>query len=470
MSANARAAALLRSVRSAWAGAPKTTTRHGDDAAVLSLTRSRGTLAENYSGRDNGIGLLRLLLAIGVVLSHAKPLGFAQKDLGYYLFSKQTNVGTLSVYGFFVLSGLLITRSARRTSIGRYAWHRVLRIMPALWVCLLVTALVVGPLVALREHGDLDGYWNGPAGPVQYLTANWWTGIRQYGIHDLLVETTPWGRAGNGSVFDGALWSLAYEMSCYVMIGILAFTAVLNRARRFVLVLALGLYAVILRDYWTLKSTTAGPLSAHYDNVGLPLIGGLDLRWVVYLGFLFLVGAGVELYRERIPIHDGLGLAAAAVFLLTLKFGGFFLIGFPAYAYLLIWLAIRLPRRVHWVGRKNDYSYGIYIYGFLGQQIFASLGWSRWGYLPFVAMSLAAAFAAAYASWHLVEKHALSLKGWSPRRRSRRPHPNPAGDEAGSDAQDSAVPAGESAQTPTPPAPAGPPAPEASTLPAGSKA
>jgi peptidoglycan/LPS O-acetylase OafA/YrhL len=405
----------------------------------LPILRSSGSLAELYSGRDNGIGFIRLLLAVGVVLSHSKPLGFGAQDLGYYLFNRQTNVGTLSVYGFFVLSGLLITRSARRTSIGRYAWHRVLRILPGLWVCLLVTALVIAPLVALREHGDLNGYWSGPNGPFDYITANMWTGLRQFGIHDLLAHTTPWGRHTGVSVFDGALWSLSYEMLCYIIIGLLAVTSVLQNSRRFVLFLAVAAYFVIAMDYWQSASWT-GPVTGEYSASVAPLLGGLDFRWIVYLGFLFLLGGVLDLYRERIPINDALGVVSAVVFVGTLLTGGFFVLGFPAYAYLLVWLSIRMPRRLHWVGRKNDYSYGIYIYGFVGQQVFASLGLNRWGYLPFAAISLVAAFAAAWLSWHLVERHALSLKGWTlPRLRRKRPIEEPTG-EAGAE-ESSAEPA-----------------------------
>jgi peptidoglycan/LPS O-acetylase OafA/YrhL len=386
--------------------------------SLASLTRSRGTLADLYSGRDNAIGLIRLLLATAVVLSHSKPLGLGQRDLGYYFFHRQTNVGNLAVYGFFVLSGMLITRSARRTTIGRYAWHRTLRILPGLWVCLLVTAFAVAPLVALREHGSLKGFWAGPTGPFNYVQANWWTGLRQFGIHDLFVASTPWGRITSGSVFDGALWSLSYEMCCYVGIGILAATSVLQQARRFVLFLTLGSYLAIVIDYW--QAPAAAGLVANAAGTTLPLIGGVLYKWALYLAFLFLLGATLDLYRERIAISDVLGIASAVVFVTSLIMGGFYLVGFPAFGYLLIWLSVRLPRKLRWVGRRNDYSYGVYIYGFVGQQVLASLGYGRWGYLPFAAISVVVAFAAAYLSWHLVEKHALRLKGWTPPIRPRR--------------------------------------------------
>lgn len=388
--------------------------------SVARFVRSRGSLADLYSGRDNGIGMIRLLLAIAVVVSHSGPLGFATEDLGAGLFGHQATLGLLAVYGFFVLSGLLITRSARRTPIGRYAWHRSLRILPGFWVCLLVTALLVAPLITLRERGSLQGFWSGPYGPFGYFTENMWTGIRQPGINDVFA-TTPWGRkAGGVSVLDGALWSLCYEMLCYIAVGVLAATGVLRNSRRFVLFLTLALYVNIVQDYWR-SGALSGPASGPYGQFGWPMLGALYYQWIVYLGFLFLCGATIDLYRERIPINDALGVASAVAFVASLLFGGLFVVGFPAFAYLLVWLAVRMPRWLQWIGRRHDYSYGIYIYGFLMQQVLSSFGLYRWGLLPYVVISVAGAFVCAYLSWHLVERHALALKGWTPRLRQRRP-------------------------------------------------
>jgi hypothetical protein len=196
---------------------------------------------------------------------------------------------------------------------------------------------------------------------------------------------------------------------------------VLRNSRSFVLLVAVALYVRILMDF-RLSGSWTGGIMANYQAVEVDFLGGIQFRWLVYLGFLFAVGAVFELYRERLPIHDGLGALSVVATVGSLLFGGFFVIGYPAFCYMIIWAAVRAPRFVHWVGRKNDYSYGVYIYGFLGQQIMASLGWTRWGHLPFLAMSMAAAFAAAFLSWHLVEKHALRLKPWTPRRASRWAH------------------------------------------------
>ena len=214
-------------------------------------------------------------------------------------------------------------------------------------------------------------------------------------------------------------------MLCYVGIGILAVTGVLRQSRRFVLFTTVAFLGIIAKDYWD-SGTRIGPVVEKYNSTVAPLIGGVDYRWVVYLGFLFLLGATFELYSERIHIHDALGVASAVVFIGSLLFGGFYVFGFPAYGYLLIWLGVRLPRIAHRVGQKNDYSYGIYIYGFVGQQVLVSLGCSRSGFMPFVAMSLAVAAIAGFLSWHLVERRAMSLKDWTPRlprRRATQPAP-----------------------------------------------
>ena len=380
----------------------------------------RGSLGEVFSGRDNGVGFLRFSLAMSVVVSHSGILGFGRPDLLGGWFRNQQALGGLAVAGFFVLSGMLITRSARRTGFWRYCWHRALRIFPGLWVCLAVTAFAVAPAVAVHEWGSLHGFWaqGRGGGPFGYVHKNMWTGVRQGGIHDLLATSTPWGRLTKASVFDGALWSLVYEMICYLVVGALLVSGVLRNARRLMPIMAALLYVRIVMDF-RLTSGWGGGVVARYDLFNAGWFGIIDLHWIVYLGFLFFAAGSLELYRDRVPIHDGLGLAALALSLGSLLLGGWFVIGYPAFVYSMVWAACRLPRWTHWVGRKNDYSYGIYIYGLVGQQVLASFGWNRWGYWPYLAMAVTAAWTAAILSWHLVEKHFLKLKHWTPQRPAR---------------------------------------------------
>ncbi|RTL71648.1 MAG: hypothetical protein EKK41_08900 [Hyphomicrobiales bacterium] len=55
-------------------------------------------------------------------------------------------LGQHAVHVFFCLSGVLIAMSlARSRSFGQYVWARFLRIMPALFVCVALTVLALGP-------------------------------------------------------------------------------------------------------------------------------------------------------------------------------------------------------------------------------------------------------------------------------------------------------------------------------------
>jgi peptidoglycan/LPS O-acetylase OafA/YrhL len=220
-------------------------------------------------------------------------------------------------------------------------------------------------------------------------------------------------------VFDGALWSLIYEVICYAVTGLLAVTGVLRRRRWLVLIATVVLYGVIVADQIQSRALV-GPPATHYGEVRLPLLGAIFPQWLIYLGFLFLAGALVELYAERVPLNGRLGAGAVVVLAASLLVGGFFVVGFPALVYVLVWAGVRMPQRLRWIGRRSDYSYGIYIYGFVVQQVFASYGWNRWGFWPYTALSLLATFAVAALSWHLVERHALRSKDWTPVRKPKR--------------------------------------------------
>jgi peptidoglycan/LPS O-acetylase OafA/YrhL len=122
----------------------------------------------------------------------------------------------------------------------------------------------------------------------------------------------------------------------------------------------------------------------------------------------------LAVYSGEIRYDDRLGILAGLVLLFSLRYGGFSTVGTIAGAYFVVYLAARLPRQLRWIGAKNDYSYGVYIYGFLVQQVTAHLGWNQWGYVPYVIITLFVSFGCAWVSWHLVEKRAMRLKNWGP--------------------------------------------------------
>src|SRR5690606_26576631 len=97
--------------------------------------------ADRVPDRDNFITPMRLVLAGTVAVWHA--FAVAQPFPGFYAEPgiKGLSPSYLAVNAFFILSGMLIARSALRGDLIRYAVSRALRLYPAL-VALMVCGTV----------------------------------------------------------------------------------------------------------------------------------------------------------------------------------------------------------------------------------------------------------------------------------------------------------------------------------------
>lgn len=364
---------------------------------------ARLSISEALRGNDNALGVIRLVLAALVIVDHAFPLGGFGADPVKELTQGQASLGSLAVGGFFAISGYLIAKSGMSGDVVQFMWRRTLRIFPAYWAVLIVTGFVIAPLIWWLGYGrDLLAFFS-PGGGLSYVVANWTLTIGTYGIHDLLATTTPYGIEVGASVFNGSLWTLAYEWSCYLMIAVLVLFGVLKNAR--IIVPAMAVFYFLLQ---VLVITNPAGLAL--------LVPRLADGNGIALTFTFLLGSVIAVYSRSVPYDDRLGILAGITLLVTLRYGGFLTIGTIAGAYFVLYLAARLPRQVRWIGKKNDYSYGVYIYGFLVQQVLAYLGWYRLGYVPFVLLSLVFTLGMAWLSWHGVEKWAMKLKNWGPGR------------------------------------------------------
>jgi peptidoglycan/LPS O-acetylase OafA/YrhL len=377
---------------------------------VLGLSpKASQTLARSFSGRHNSLGFLRFLLAALVVIDHSFPISGLNggTDPLWRWSGGQDSFGGIAVTGFFVISGFLVTRSwLSSPSTGRYIWRRFLRIFPGFWVCLLVTALLFAPLAWHHERGGLTGYFHvSVQTPIGYITRNGLLWMHQWNIGGLLGGT-PYTRTGYPIAWDGSLWTLIYEFKCYLLIAVLGMAGILSRYRGMVLVL-LGVFFTASLSY-LVNPIWAGKMLPTFND-----------PFVARFGFVFLLGAACALFADRVVIDDRLGLLAAAVFLVTLREGGELLLGYPALAYLCLYLAVKLP--LTGFDRHGDFSYGTYIYAFPLQQLLALHGMQRHGIWAFMGVSLLIATAAAFLSWHLVEKQAMKLKNWTPSLRRGKP-------------------------------------------------
>lgn len=365
------------------------------------MVRARRTIGQSFSSRSNSLNFLRLILALSVVLSHVIELGGFRIPNGL----NRTAFGQIAVYGFFGISGYLIAGSALRNHFWRYLWQRFLRIFPAFWACLVITAFVIGLLGWLSHpavaHCGIRCYFTAhPNSPYGYVLADSLLKMNQNAI-----AGTPIGGVAP-LVWNGPMWTLEYEFLCYLLLGGLGIIGLL-RHRVPTLLTAGAVWGSIL-----VISVTPG--LANQFNVFQ------NLFWMNLLKFsaIFLVGSALYVWRDVVPDSGWVALGCGCLFVasLYLPTGGrdpqfFFTVSgvlAPLVAYPLIWLGIHLPFQR--IGARNDYSYGVYIYGFPITQLLIIWGLARWGFAPFAVLVVAGTAAFAVGSWWVVERHALALK------------------------------------------------------------
>ena len=350
--------------------------RRGEERAVPG--RWSPTLAEAFDPRHNSLNALRLVFAIAVIVSHAWPLGGFGADprIG------DLSVGTWAVGGFFVISGYLIAASRRTTGLTSFFGRRFLRIFPGLWVCLLAIVVVFVPIAAIREPGTFPP---SPGHVLSFLGRNAVLLSHNYGIDGTLV-TVPYSPGS----WDGSIWTLFYEVSWYVVIG--------------------GLFTVSFfrRSGWAVTGAFAAVVAAHIIDAETGFTGGGRASLLVDLGAYFLAGAVLEAWAAVIPMRSLIAAGAAAVLTVSALLDQATLLAALPLAYLCLWLGIALPFQR--VGRKNDISYGVYIYAFPVQQLLVLYGVAGLGIATYLGLSILVTLPLAVLSWMLVERPAMRQK------------------------------------------------------------
>ncbi|MBB5209322.1 acyltransferase family protein [Chiayiivirga flava] len=335
-------------------------------------------LADASGTRDDNFLALRHLAAVLVIYGHSYALAFNPRGDADVIARTMPgfHAGNLAVHLFFAISGYLVTLSLlRHPGVLRYTRHRVLRVYPAYFVCLLLCVFALGPAFTSLPLGT----YLGAAGTWDYLGQN------------LLPITFAWSLPG---VFEhnpiphtvnGTLWSLGLEVRWYFYLGVLAALGVVRRRWAFTLlagaVLALGAW-----EWWSGKPDPLGYRA---------------------LSQIFLLAALAAHWREAIACsHRAMAVLVLLAVLLhgTRGFGPAVML---AALHFCLWFAYRLPP-LRWP-RTADWSYGLFLYGFPVQQML--MAWIPTLSPPvlFVAATVVT-LPLAMLSWRWVERPALRLK------------------------------------------------------------
>ena len=143
------------------------------------------------------------------------------------------------VDGFFVISGFLIVRSwLVSPSVRSYLTAGTLRLLPAFWVCLLTTAFIAAPLSAVLTGRNPAEVLLSP-NTHTYVFKNIALWMFQYGIDGTL------GAVPFPDVWNGSLWTLAWEFACYLGVMIMGLLGLLHRVWPMCITFAVVWFATI---------------------------------------------------------------------------------------------------------------------------------------------------------------------------------------------------------------------------------
>jgi peptidoglycan/LPS O-acetylase OafA/YrhL len=308
------------------------------------------------------------------------------------------SLGECAVQVFFILSGVMVAQSLdRRRDVVDFLMARGLRIFPALFVCVLATAFLLGPAVASLSPGE---YFRSPV-------------LFGYVAKTLTLSS---GSAPLPGVFEAnayagyvnsSLWTLKYEVACYFGLAAMGAAGLFEQRWRWVVV---GGLAVLVATV---------SLSLPSDPAEYGFVENLRYFTVFFFG-----GVLAYLLRSYLPIIGALLLPLFIVFLVSVRtpfaeVGALLFLGYGA-----LWAATKTWGPLRGVCNRFDTSFGIYIFAGPIQQTLLSAFPSL---SPLLLAGAAFAFVLpmAFASWIFIERPSLRFRPYATALLKKRAQPVP---------------------------------------------
>lgn len=339
------------------------------------------TFGDRWNARQTrGFDYLRVFLAVAVIVIHSFEIAYGPEALAHFKSRIPWTIMGFVLPAFFALSGFLVASSLERCrTIEGFMTLRALRLVPALAVEVLLCALVIGPLVT---DFSLMQYFSDPLFFHYFLNI---IGEIQFHLPGVFHQNPV------PDMMNKSLWTVPYELKCYLVLIVLTVLGLVRRRRLFLL-------AVV---------------------VLIPLVPVLDLREGYFYRPLnvvpgrvlvssFLAGICLYLYKDKIRRDGGFLALAVVLSLITLSDPALqYLCTFPV-AYVTVWLGLANPPRNAFLA-SGDYSYGVYLFAYPLQQVLAQWEWGQvWWVNVAVVLPMSLAYAAV--SWHFVEAPVLRRK------------------------------------------------------------
>lgn len=352
---------------------------------VFAKAASHMTVISDFASADkNSFGLVRLLAAVCVVVSHSYLIAQGVNGLQPLEALTGYTLGAHAVHVFFTVSGLLVAASfERRPSLMAFGAARFFRIYPGLLMSTTLVFLFFASFVSTSSWSEI-------------LAASGFS----YFVKTLVMLA---GSASIPGVFAAApnpgevnvpIWTLKYEVACYISLG-LVMRAVLSTKR--VTPLQACAAILLLSGAWMMRGVA-------YNDAGF-------FDHIARFSFAFWSGVAAWHSRDKIPIRYDALTALLALVVISVYFHlpvlPHFLIISTGYA-ALMFSRYRFGPASTFTNR-NDMSYGTYILGWPVEQTILLY---NPGMPPLVLAlyTLIIVLPLAYLSWRYVEKPTLTIK------------------------------------------------------------
>lgn len=328
--------------------------------------------------RSSASAVLRTVLALLVIASHAPALLTGEHKSQPLTFPGIGNLGDMAVNAFLAVSGFYVTRSALgQPGIASFARARAARLLPALWLHAVAGALAAGsllsgegPIAHLSNPAVWADAWRISIGMWQHYAITGSDGVLQ-GVFAHNPKVT----------WNDPLWTVKFEIYCYAISGGMAMIGPRTDGRR--------------RILWMSALIMAAP-ALHRIAFG----DGPFMPWE-RLPACYAIGSAVHLLAPRGRTLLAVAATASAATIANLSD----VAAQPASWVALAALAIALSRLdLPWM-RKDvpDVSYGLYVWAWPTSQVLIAMAPGAWTPLTLWTATSIAAGAIALFSWRMVE-------------------------------------------------------------------
>lgn len=327
---------------------------------------------------NNNLTLIRVLLSSMVIYYHAYALtGDDPKQDAIRSLVGFVSSGGLSVAMFFFVSGMLVCNSFMKNhNFIAYISSRFFRIFPALLVMIFLTVCLMGPLVTSLTVFD---YFSNPK-------------VYDYFLNNMLLDTRyelPGVFENNQypNAVNGSLWTLRWEVICYMFLFFAGMGGFLRNRVLATLTCVAVILSVVTRQPWLTNTLGLNPA-------------------MLYLPMYFSVGCLFAIWKDVFIINVKVMFVFIFASVLLKDSATFEYLFYLTVAISLITIAsLKFVLRLR---MKYDISYGIYIYGFVIQQVVAL-------YLPYAdhnvnaLLSLSICLILGFISYKYVELPAINF-------------------------------------------------------------